>query len=206
MIRNLNIGKQLTRLQIRNAQPSKFRKWSNEYNSSARPAIVPCGFISCTQISNERGRRCTQLLGAFNTSANYRCASHWPTRKCRNFNQYPKPQQSQPLSLQLMDRPRLCSTAPQTVGGHFRMPQHVELVKHFLKLIFSQRTVHTAHGIREQGTLSAGRRRLFKWLEIIMSLHPFLAVRRLLPFGSTGPMCKQQIAFVICCINNEIIP
>lgn len=156
MIRNLNIGKQLTRLQIRNAQPSKFRKWSNEFNSSARPAIVPCGFISCTQISNERGRRCTQLLGAFNTWANYRCASHWPTRKCRNFNQYPKPQQSQPLSLQLMDRPRLCSTAPQTVGGHFRMPQHVELVRHFLKLIFSQRTVHTAHGTRDSLSLLAG--------------------------------------------------
>lgn len=50
-----------------------------------------------------------------------------------------KPQQSQPLSLQLMDpRPRPCWRQPQTAGQvssggggdtHFRMPQHVELVR-----------------------------------------------------------------------------
>lgn len=93
-------------------------------------------------------------LNSSDCDANYRwmgCSWWQSIPECQSFNQYPKPQQSQPNATaanrpdpqpqpQTQTQPH---PQPQPQQGHLRMPQHVELVRHFLKLIFSQRTVNT---------------------------------------------------------------
>lgn len=119
-----------------------------------------------------------------------------------------KPHKSQPASTpKLMGVARLALliyVSPAAAQRHsgkrhtpFWMPQHVELVRHFLKLIFSQQARTSANADRGvEGGKSTGWR-LFKWLEIIMCLHPFSE----LPFaGLCAPRSRfgEQTTNCIC--------